>query len=188
MEDPYIGTIIPWSGSFVPKGWLSCNGATLPIAQNQALFAVIGNTYGGDGRTNFMLPNLSCRFPMGEGTSQAGTASGNASITLTVNNLKSHTHTYTALPTTVPASLNSGKAQAAAPLDPNNAVIGNASSTFFRGYKANGTPDTPVAGLVVDTQLTCSTAGSTPPIATLPPYVAMMYIIANIGIFPPYQY
>ncbi|RYZ37101.1 MAG: phage tail protein, partial [Myxococcaceae bacterium] len=67
MSEPYLGQIIMFGGDFAPRGWALCNGALLPIAQNQALFAILGTTYGGNGTTTFALPDLRGRFPMQPG-------------------------------------------------------------------------------------------------------------------------
>lgn len=118
--DFYLGMIIPWAINFEPQGFMLCDGRTIPIAQNQALFSLIGNYYGGDGRTNFKLPDLRGRFPLG--CSQAlpigasgnatvdgrGTAAFTASVTLTAGNIPGHTHTFTGAPVT--ANLENGTA------------------------------------------------------------------------------
>ncbi|SHO51383.1 phage tail protein [Anaerocolumna xylanovorans] len=110
--DFYLGMIIPWAINFEPEGFMLCDGRTLPIAQYQALYALIGNYYGGDGRTNFALPNLRGRFPLGcsqtlpVGTSGnatsdgRGTASVTANVALTAANIPGHTHTFTGTPVT----------------------------------------------------------------------------------------
>ena len=67
MVDPYLGSIVPWPINFAPRGWAFCHGQILPIAQNQALFALLGTTYGGDGRTTFALPDLRDRGIIGAG-------------------------------------------------------------------------------------------------------------------------
>jgi microcystin-dependent protein len=99
--DPFVGEIRIFAGTFAPQGWLLCQGQTLPITQYQVLFAVIGVQYGGNGSSNFCLPNLQGRAVMGAGTSvsgqtyAAGQAGGAESVTLTVANLALHTHVAT---------------------------------------------------------------------------------------------
>ncbi|TNV45733.1 phage tail protein, partial [Corallococcus exiguus] len=98
MSTPYIGQIIMFGGDFAPKGWMPCNGALLSIAQNQALFAILGTTYGGDGITTFALPDLRGRFPMqpGQGPGLAphslGEMAGQQQVTLLSSQMPAHTH------------------------------------------------------------------------------------------------
>src|SRR5580704_5355515 len=93
MADPYLGEIRIMSFSFAPKGWALCNGQTLSINQNQALFALLGTTYGGNGTTTFQLPNLQGCVPMhvGNGFVQ-GQAGGEAAHTLNTSEMPAHTH------------------------------------------------------------------------------------------------
>lgn len=99
MSDPFIGEIRMFAGNFAPRGFALCDGQLLPIAQNTALFSLLGTTYGGDGRTTFALPDLRGRIPMhpgqGPGLSQhrLGEKGGQESVTLSETQLPSHTHT-----------------------------------------------------------------------------------------------
>jgi len=98
----YLGQIMIFAGNFNPKNWMYCNGAFLPISQNQELFAIIGTTYGGDGRSTFKLPDLQGRAPIGAGsgggltTINVGELGGTNKTTLKVNNLPAHNHTLIA--------------------------------------------------------------------------------------------
>ncbi len=98
MSEPFIGQIQIWGGNFAPRGWAFCNGTLLPIAQNTALFSILGTTYGGDGRTTFGLPNLTERAPMhpgsGPGLAQRrlGETGGTATVTLNPNQIPAHSH------------------------------------------------------------------------------------------------
>lgn len=74
MSDQFVGEVRTFAGSYAPSGWALCNGATLPIANNEVLYSLIGTTYGGDGQTKFNLPDLRSRIPIGTGTSSAGAA------------------------------------------------------------------------------------------------------------------
>lgn len=110
--EPILGQIILWAGSFVPTGWMLCDGRSLPIAQNQALYSIVGVTYGGDGVSNFNLPDLRSAIPMGvdsrvpngQNGKKTGAATvtmnatGSGSITVGVNNLPAHTHAATFTP------------------------------------------------------------------------------------------
>ncbi|MGC4087610.1 MAG: tail fiber protein [Polyangiaceae bacterium] len=107
--EPFIGMIIVFAGNFAPRGWALCNGQLLPIAQNTALFSILGTTYGGDGRTTFALPDLRGRVPVhpgqGPGLSNysLGQVSGTETVTLTTQNLPAHTHTFApSCATTIP--------------------------------------------------------------------------------------
>src|SRR6187431_3283788 len=95
MAEPFLSEIRIYSFGFPPKGWALCNGQILPINQNQALFSLLGTTYGGDGRTNFALPNLQGRVPVHVGQGHnLGQASGEPSHTLLTSEMPSHQHTF----------------------------------------------------------------------------------------------
>ena len=97
-QEPYLGQISMFAGNFAPRGWAYCDGQLLPINSNQALFSILGTTYGGDGRTTFALPDLRGRAPIhagqGPGLSnyQLGQRSGVEQVTLTQNQMPNHTH------------------------------------------------------------------------------------------------
>src|SRR3954466_6035981 len=93
MSDPYIGEIRMFGGNFAPVGWLLCQGQLLPISQYDALFNLIGTTYGGDGQTTFALPNLASRMPMHQGSGFVlGQMAGVETVTLNRNQMPVHTH------------------------------------------------------------------------------------------------
>ena len=93
MSDPFIGEIRMFGGNFAPQGWAFCNGALIPIDQNDALFNLIGTTYGGDGQTTFALPNLQSRVPVHVGPGFALAQSGGAeTVTLNVSQIPAHSH------------------------------------------------------------------------------------------------
>ena len=98
MAQPYIGEIRMFAGNFAPAGWMFCDGQTLPISENDALFTLIGTTYGGDGQETFALPNLQSRVPIHMGTGpggmtyQIGEMAGTEQVTLTVQQIPTHTH------------------------------------------------------------------------------------------------
>src|SRR5690349_3101496 len=98
MADPYLGEIRPFAFNFPPKGWAFCDGQILPINQNQALFSLLGTTYGGNGVTTFALPNLRGRAAVGDGqgpglaTHFLGESAGTTSVTLTQNEMPGHNH------------------------------------------------------------------------------------------------
>src|SRR5436305_5925258 len=98
MAQPYVGEIRMFAGNFAPNGWMFCEGATLPISENDVLFQLIGTTYGGDGEETFNLPNLASRIPIHMGTApsgntyQIGEMAGVEEVTLTTQQIPSHTH------------------------------------------------------------------------------------------------
>src|SRR5271169_5248417 len=94
MAAPFLGEIEAFPFNFAPKGWAFCTGQLLPINQNQALFALLGTNYGGDGRTNFALPDLRGRVPIGfSGAHVLGEIGGAEAVTLAAVNMPAHTHT-----------------------------------------------------------------------------------------------
>lgn len=162
MSDPFIGEIKLVSWSFAPRGWALCNGQLIPIAQNQALFAVLGTTYGGDGQTTFALPDFRGRVPLHQGGSMPlGAVGGEAAHTLTVAEMAAHPHGANASP--------------AAPNQPSPA--GNLWAETSSAYSTSP-PDTAmnVAG--------CGATGGGQPHPNLPPYLVLNFIIALTGIFP----
>src|SRR5262245_51356125 len=96
MSEPFLSEIRILSFNFAPKGWALCNGQLLPINQNQALFSLLGTTYGGDGRTTFALPDLQGRAPMHVGAHVLGEKAGRESHSLLISELPTHTHVVTA--------------------------------------------------------------------------------------------
>jgi microcystin-dependent protein len=100
MAEPFLSEIRMMSFNFPPKGWAFCNGQLLPINQNQALFSLLGTTYGGDGRVNFALPNLQGRVPIHMGNSHTlGELGGEQAHTLSISEIPTHTHVMQASPT-----------------------------------------------------------------------------------------
>src|ERR1044072_9317279 len=106
MPEPYVGEIRMFAGNFAPNGWMFCEGQTLPIAENEVLFQLIGTTYGGDGEETFNLPNLASRVPIDIGTGPDGTTcqlgemAGTEPETLTTQQIPNHTHPFTVSATT----------------------------------------------------------------------------------------
>src|SRR5712664_1120967 len=105
MSEPFLGEIKIISWNFPPKGWAFCNGQLLPINQNQALFSILGTTYGGDGRVNFALPNLQGLVPVHVGSGIAlGERGGEAAHTLNISEMATHNHLLQADNTTLGGS------------------------------------------------------------------------------------
>ncbi len=163
---------------FAPKNWAFCNGQILPIAQNQALFSLLGTTYGGNGVNTFALPNLMGRTPVGLGQGQGlsnytlGEVTGTENTILTINNLPPHVHNGTV--TVTPRGGNSG--------DDANAA-GNAPGLQAGGYQATPTPGTFMQGPTV-ISTTIGSSGGNQPFSILTPYLVVNYVICMYGIFP----
>ena len=120
MADPYTGEIRMFGGNFAPSGWALCHGQLMPISENDALFTLIGTTYGGDGQETFALPNLQSRVPMhmglgGGSTMQLGETGGVESVTLTVNQIPAHSHPVIASAAPGYANRPTGTVPAASP-------------------------------------------------------------------------
>lgn len=178
--DCYIGEIRIFAGTFAPEGWHLCDGSTLDIHGNEALFALIGTTYGGDGRVNFKLPDLSSALPVGIG--QLTTASinyvlgmkggSNQDVTLSTVNLPSHNHVLF------------GTDQAATSADPNNNLLAKASADSYESVNIYTKVTLPAYAKTLD-NATLSNAGANQPHANIQPCLSVNYIIALTGLFPP---
>ncbi|HVG22435.1 MAG TPA: tail fiber protein [Blastocatellia bacterium] len=179
MSEPFLGQIQIFGFNFAPRGWAMCNGQILPIAQNTALFALLGTTYGGNGQTTFALPNLQSRVPVhfgqGPGLSSydLGQAAGTETDTLTINNLPAHTHPLT--PRGQAATSGDGNTQ-----EPDGAYP--AKSLGVDMY-SNSTDGSHLAADPTGATQTGITGGSQP-FSILQPYLALNFCIALEGIFP----
>ena len=169
-QDPFIGEVDLVAFNFAPTGWALCQGQLLPINQNQALFSLLGTTFGGDGRVNFALPDLRGRRIVGAGQGPGlsnynlGEVGGEEAVTLNIGQLPVHTHTVFAN-TAVGTSLS-----------PTNNFWAAQTSTFLFSNAPMST--TSLAGNDIG-----STGGSQPH-ENRPPYLTLNYIIALNGIFP----
>jgi microcystin-dependent protein len=169
MSQPYVGEIRMGGWSFAPVNWSFCDGSTIAIDQNQALFNLIGTTYGGNGQTTFNVPNLLGRVPIHMGTSTSGATyiigqlSGSETVTLQTTQIPAHSHPLTA--TSGPASTQPSPA----------------GQTF-----AASTPNlyiTPTA--VTATSAASTAAGGSQPHENIMPFQCVTYIIALFGVYPP---
>lgn len=162
MVESYIGEIRRVAFNFAPVGWALCNGQTLPIADNEALFALIGTTYGGDGVTTFALPNLQGRAAVSQGIGhQLGLTGGEDHHVLTQNEMPVHTHG---------AQVSSGAATASSPQG------GYWAATAQPGYGTG--PEVNMAGSAVQA------SGAGLPHENRPPFQVVNHIICLWGIFP----
>jgi microcystin-dependent protein len=163
MAEPFLAEIRIMSFDFAPKGWALCNGQLLPINQNQALFSILGTTYGGDGRVTFALPDLRGRAPVHAGNGVVlGERAGEENHTVTTQEMPAHTHTVPA--SNLPATLG----------DPTGAVW--ASSSGGAGFASAP------SGAMAPTAAT-NTGGSQPH-PNMQPFTVLQFVIALQGIFP----
>jgi len=176
MSSPFIGEIRAFGFQFAPVNWAFCNGQLLPIAQFDALFALLGTIYGGDGTTTFGLPNLQGNVPMHWGNGPGGfnttigQTQGTTTHTLTVAETPAHTHTVTAM------ELSPGGVVERTPVPNSNAWLSDSAP----GGIWSSTP-------TLDTQLSGSTlapAGGSQPHENMQPYLAINFCICLSGIFP----
>ena len=166
MSNPFVGEIRMFGGNFAPAGWMLCQGQLLPISENETLFNLIGTTYGGDGQSTFALPNLASRVPVHQGPSFIlGQTGGVESVTLTTNQIPSHTHQATGYP-----------------------VAGNsASPTGTRWASSADTAINPYAAPPGDTTMNAGaigTDGGSQPHDNMLPFLAINFSISLFGIFP----
>jgi microcystin-dependent protein len=178
MSEPFLAEIKLVSFNFPPKGWALANGQFLPINQNQALFALLGTTYGGNGQTTFALPNLRGRVPIHEGNGHTlGEAAGATSVTINAQTMPTHTHQMSGRAENGTQNLSgvqpgSSKflAQAIVSLQNNNTTAGQLYGT----------------GSVTKalSPATISNVGGSQPHTNMMPYLVLNFIIALQGIFP----
>ena len=171
MSNPFIGEIRMFAGNFPPAGWALCQGQLMPISENDALFTLLGTTYGGDGQSTFALPNLSSRVPVHAGSGPGGVtrtlaeSGGAESVTLTTNQLPTHTHAATCV-----SGTNTGSAATPA----NNVWASQAAVAVY----ANQPPTKNLnAGAV-------SPVGGSQPHDNMMPYLPINFIISLFGVFP----
>jgi len=176
MAEPFIGQIIMFAGNFQIRGYAFCNGQTLAISQNTALFSILGTTYGGNGQTTFALPNLQSRVPIhfGQGPGLSpyvlGQQAGSENVTLTSQQMPAHNHNVLT---------NSSNGNSSTP--ENNfiapAVLSGATPTAVNGYRNSQD------GTLMNAQ-SLSIAGGNQPHPNIQPYLALNFLIALQGIFP----
>ncbi len=169
MSNPFIGEIRMFGGSFAPAGWAFCGGQLMPISQNDALFTLIGTTFGGDGQETFALPDLQGRLPMHSGTNAGQTFSlgekaGTEEVTLTTQQIPIHTHAMI-------ASTNTGTQG-----NPGNNVLAGSGSSLQMFIE-----DAPNVNMFAQA---VSPIGGSQPHTNIQPYLCISFILSLFGIFP----
>jgi microcystin-dependent protein len=160
MSDPFIGELRAFSFGIVPRGWMQCAGQLLPISTNQALFSILGTQFGGDGVSNFKLPDLRGRVPLGMSVDYpAGTSAGEMAHALTVAEMPAHTH-----------QVNASSAAA------DKSAIDNNFWASLMSY--DSAADTTMAASAI------GTVGASAPHNNMQPWLALSFCIAISGIYP----
>jgi microcystin-dependent protein len=163
MSDPYIGEIKVISFTYPPRGWAFCNGQLLPINQNQALFSILGTMYGGNGQTNFALPNMQGRIPLHQSPGYSvGQAAGETAHTVTINEMPAHLH---------PAVAQSA---------PSNPGVSPAGAIWAQASAAAYAP----APNITMNPAAVQNSGGSQPHENQAPYLVLNFVIALVGIFP----
>jgi microcystin-dependent protein len=177
--EPYLGNVAVFAGNFAPRAWMFCQGQLLSIAQYDALFALLGTTYGGDGQVTFALPDFRSRIGVhaGQGSGLSnyvlGQMAGTENTTLLSTNLPLHNHSLISLSVRQPASTATTSG-----IDmPTNAYPASGAMEFFNATDGNNMGSYSSIG-------STPIAGTNQPISILQPYLAMNFIIAVEGIFP----
>ncbi|PUZ22630.1 phage tail protein [Chitinophaga parva] len=195
MDTPFLAMIMIFAGNFAPRGWALCWGQIMSIAQNTALFSLLGTTYGGDGQVTFGLPDLRGRMPIGQGQGPGlplvnlGEVAGTPTTTLLTTNMPMHNHTgviaaggQAIMPATAQAGTSAvpGNTLAAAKLP----TIG--SGPTAQAIKGYGTSDgtTTLAPGTISGNVTIGIAGGSQPFSIMNPYLGINYCVALEGIFP----
>lgn len=187
--DGYLGQIMAWAPNWAPKGWAFCNGNLISISQNPALFSLLGNYYGGDGRITFGLPNLQGRVALGAGLGvglsprRQGQMGGEESVTLNTSQIPAHTHVATSVP--------AGNGTAELPLSTTSGVnstpgagdVPAAASEDIYGPNSN-TVTTPLNVDIPAQQVTVGDTGGSLPHDNMQPYQVVSYIICIEGLYP----
>ncbi len=169
MSEPFVGEIRMFAGNFAPRGWAYCDGQLLAVSQNDALFSLLGTIYGGDGRTTYGLPDLRGRIPLHQGqgpglsSRKLGSKGGGEKVTLTTNQLASHTHDFNANTAAQTGSAPQGKVLA----DP-------APGRLFRDVAQN----------VNLASTSIANTGGGQPHTNLMPTLCVHFIVALFGIYP----
>lgn len=196
MAEAYVGEIRMFAGSFAISQWQMCNGQTLSISQNQALFAIIGTYYGGNGTTTFGLPDFRGRVPIHQGTGIGqpnyviGQNGGVNQVTLLNNNLPPHNHATFANPASTGITIQGGSGTGNAATPAGNYLSGKTSGTTGLGSGELYSTTAGTAGalnaasLSIPANLTTGLTGGSVPVSIMQPYLTVTFLICLFGIFP----
>jgi microcystin-dependent protein len=175
MGEPFVGEIRMFAGNFPPNGWRFCDGAQLPISENEVLFQLIGTTYGGDGQSTFNLPNLASRIPIHQGQGPGissnyiiGEQGGTEEVTISVNQMPIHNH----------AAGCSDAVGGGANANPANGIMHSSDVVQYANTATSG----PATG-VMNAAMISPTGGSQPH-ENMVPFLCINYIISLFGVFP----
>ncbi|MBV4460984.1 tail fiber protein [Pseudomonas sp. COR58] len=189
----FMGTIQPFAFQFAPRDWAWCNGQILAISQYNALFALLGTYYGGNGQTNFALPNLQGRMPMSQGSGLGltprtiGEVAGVESVTATIANMPNHTHAMTGLTANSALQLAVPASNPATTPSATNAYLGasgggpGSANIYSDGQ---GATPVPLKGLTTTVTGDISPAGGSQPMGVMNPFLVLNFSVALNGIFP----
>jgi microcystin-dependent protein len=186
--DPFIGEIMLVPYNFAPRGWAFCNGQILSIAQNTALFSLLGTTYGGNGQTTFALPDLRGRVPVSSGQGPGlssytlGQAGGTENVTLLTTQMPAHTHVMTLGTLAATARARNASGNSASPVG----TVPAAEAAGVTATYSNLSPDASMASgaIALSGVPTAGVAGSSQPFPIIQPYLTLNFCIALEGIFP----
>jgi len=179
-QEPLISSVDLWPLAWAPIDWALCNGQLLPVNQYQALFSLLSNTFGGDGQTNFAVPDMQGRVAVGFGRNKTtgtsftvGQIGGTETVTLTVNNVPAHIHTAAG---TVNPKAGTGKVTLSA--DPTNNFPAQSTAQVYASANNVNMGQSPVTVTVQPN------TGGNQPVSIMQPFLGMNYIIATQGVYP----
>ncbi|PSL42897.1 microcystin-dependent protein [Chitinophaga niastensis] len=176
-DEAFVGEIIMVPFNFAPINFTECNGQLLPISQNTALFSLLGTTYGGDGRANFALPNMAGMVPIGTGQGPGmsqrdlGMTGGVETVTLSVNEMPSHTHIIKTRQLSLPAGDVSNT------INPVGNYPGNGAALLYDTVAGAGT-------MPINTAIQAMPSASPVPVNNMQPYLTILFLISLKGTFP----
>jgi len=185
MSEPFLGQVILFAGNFAPRNWALCDGQILPIDSNQALFSILGTTYGGDGRTTFALPDLRSRVPVGFGQGSGhsnrtlGERSGQERVTLTEAQMPAHQHSEGASTLTAQLHAHAATMADSNPPNPANVLSKIPDVNLYSSSDANLQA---ISGPTIAS--TIGNSGGSQGHENRQPLLALNYIIALFGVFP----
>lgn len=193
MAEYYVGQIIQGGWNFAPRGTFLCAGQLVAVSQYSALFSLIGTYFGGNGTTNFALPDLRGRSMVGWGQAQSGTnytlgeMAGTETVSVLTQNMPQHNHGVTS---NLSVSLSASSTKATLQTAPNGGTLGRSADTSTVGSipaiycPAGTTTDVPIAGVNLAGSIATDQVGSNVPLQTMSPFTAVTMAIVNDGIYP----